>query len=94
MTLLTEQTQSLKTRYIKHKKEEIDATLINVLKLIRKLYLIIQFNRPVIGTYIEHQVKHPINENEAPHHPSKKNSHAHSHSPPQHRNWDNNIIPV
>jgi len=55
MNLLIDQIQPLRTRHLSGNKDHV---LIHLANLIRKIYLIIQQNVPVIETYIQHQVKH------------------------------------
>jgi len=52
MELLINQIQPIKKIRNMMRQEE------TLLDLIRKIYFIIQYNVPVIGTYVEHQVKH------------------------------------
>jgi hypothetical protein len=56
MDLMISQIQSIE------KSRSKKGSLMDLSDLINKIYLIIQHNIPVIGTYIEHQIKHPTTE--------------------------------
>jgi hypothetical protein len=55
MNIFIDQCQPIKKR---HRLRRTNDVIVHLETLIRKLYSIIQYNTPVIATYIEHQVKH------------------------------------